>query len=845
MDDDADDADDPQWSLDHLTGSGYDVCAYPNAATTCRLLREFHEKWICSKVGVRSETLNAKNMPEWLMERFNVDANVMDWNNFKIVLNKEHSIIFNLSTFLIRHDLNEGEEQKNLKECARLIYNVHTLFVEMTRLLRNCNLNQDCRSMFQESEKGGLRDDAAFEYDCKNIFHNDEAKNTNFQNAFMHLARVLQGMQYRRANGKFFKRILTRSGFYTNAFEEASTIAEFISEHCAHDINFVLWQWATDPPKNIENLIKHMKDRALPEAPELEEDCHLRSYAGDNVGRGAGIYDCSTDMFFPYVVRDYWPQVADQAVRVRVRTDPHYKCTAPKESSVCVVHIDCVFPYDIWGELHRLAKQDLGSSWRNAEPFECTNKAFEIKCPKLADHLATQIPLPHTKEELLPPIIGRSWQIVPGNIVFPPEGEEWHEMPECALHDFLQQRPNQGVIVLTEEIDDSWLGRVTMNTYVKLGNGNDEIYYVPLKTPETRRRGYVSPEDMSSFGLTEGQFKKQCFTSGDFNGVKRFFRLHTGRTWLECDSEEIDQIYYCQNFTTHDRFMIYACKGRLFFEVGEFDTYEMTLFFEGIGGCGKTTVMKAEQAFWPSHLRGILSPNMQPQFGMSTVCKAKVVFCNEVSGDLSIVQEEWQTACSGEWGSYAVKFDDPVTMKWIAHMFWVGNGFPTKFKNLQGQVSRRLAGVLMAHPVTPRDGSIIKKIFAKLGALQRKQVLAYFEFIEINGSTDPMSVANELPPAFAEYYRKSRRATDPIEDFLSEGTFLKLDPGEKMLLDDFKELYTQYRIKYDLGKALRWSEASYRTPFNERGLFVRREVSVEIDGTEHHNVDVIIGLGLV
>eukprot|EP00966_Prymnesium_polylepis_P281490 6504088-Prymnesium_polylepis.1 len=64
-----------------------------------------------------------------------------------------------------------------------------------------------------------------------------------------------------------------------------------------------------------------------------------------------------------------------------------------------------------------------------------------------------------------------------------------------------------------------------------------------------------------------------------------------------------------------------------------------------------------------------------------------------------------------------------------------------------------------------------------------------------------------------------------------------------MLMNDFKELYGQYRIKYDLGRALRWSEASYRTPFNERGLFVRREDSVRIDGTEHRNVDVIIGLG--
>jgi hypothetical protein len=380
-----------------------------------------------------------------------------------------------------------------------------------------------------------------------------------------------------------------------------------------------------------------------------------------------------------------------------------------------------------------------------------------------------------------------------------------------------------------------------MHSFVTVNVQNEQVYYVPLERPATRRRAKVSEETRTSFGLPS-ILHENCFVECNQNGAKRFFRIDTGRTWFECDAPEIDHIYGDQKFGIHDRFMIYACKGRLFFEVGEFDTYEMTLFFEGIGGCGKTTIMKTEQAFWPPHLRGILSPNMQPQFGMSAVSHSKVVFCNEVSADLNIVQEEWQTACSGEWGSYSVKFERPIVMKWIAHMFWVGNGFPTKFKNLQGQVSRRLAAVLMGHPVSERDGSIFKKISSKLGALQRKQVLAYFEFVKLNGSTDPMSQPDKLPPAFAEYYRNSRRATDPIEDFLSEGTFVQLEPGKKMLMSEFKSLFAEYRNKYDLGKSIRWNESVWRTPFNERGIIVRRETCFMVDNIAHYNVDVVVGV---
>ena len=64
------------------------------------------------------------------------------------------------------------------------------------------------------------------------------------------------------------------------------------------------------------------------------------------------------------------------------------------------------------------------------------------------------------------------------------------------------------------------------------------------------------------------------------------------------------------------------------------------------------------QGFFPKHLQGIMSANMQPQFGMAAVLrenKSLVIYCNEVSDNLQVVQEEWQTTVSGEMGSYAVK----------------------------------------------------------------------------------------------------------------------------------------------------------------------------------------------
>ena len=297
----------------------------------------------------------------------------------------------------------------------------------------------------------------------------------------------------------------------------------------------------------------------------------------------------------------------------------------------------------------------------------------------------------------------------------------------------------------------------------------------------------------------------------------------------------------------HDAFMLYACQGRLFFDVGELDRYEFTWMLEGIGGCGKSTVMKVTQLYWPPHLRGILSSNMQPQFGLAAVSRggrARIICCNEVSEALQVVQEEWQTSVSGEWGSYAVNNQQELLVLSGARSTSGWEQFPRTFNNLAGQVSRRLAGVLMTYPVQPRDGTIFDRIRrSKLGALQRKVTLAYHEFVAIHGTTDPMSTPERLPPAFAAYYRRSMRETNPFEDFLGNGEYVVVDPeGGRMLLTRLRELYNDFLADNDRRPSARWGEDLYRGPFAQRAITVVQLPEVTIDGECHTNAKVALGV---
>ena len=201
-----------------------------------------------------------------------------------------------------------------------------------------------------------------------------------------------------------------------------------------------------------------------------------------------------------------------------------------------------------------------------------------------------------------------------------------------------------------------------------------------------------------------------------------------------------------------------------------------------------------------------------------------VCVCVWRAQELNLPQEEWQDATGGAMLSLAVKFKDPLIVRWKSQFLWAGNAFPKRWQNRQGQVSRRLAGVGMYHPVTPRDGNIGKEIAARLGALQRKCVLAYFEFLRVTGSTDPMSQPDKLPPAFYAYYIKGRRETDPIEDMIRDGSYVRVSHGSKMLMEEFKELYNRFRVEREHGgKSIRFSEDLWRVPFSERGIRVVQE----------------------
>jgi len=835
-------ADADLWTRANLFPGGADADALPptrqNAIDLCT---EYAEYWRDTG-GLRSPAQTAQHVYAWLCNRFAVPLQAEDfYSRFEESFNSHHHALGRLKCFMQHFDLFE-EVSEDLLSAARVIYSADSFMRQNGKIFALMKPSDPARRGYAHQEIGMLLNtDEKAGSALDNVFQYDPSKNTSFQNLILRVRDLLDGMDLRRAKEMYFKRV-KRHGVEMLAFEEEMSIEAFVSKVTGHAVSFELFKLVTASPQNGRLLAEYLGTRSMPETPDLSENQYLRSFSGDELGRGGVIYDSRSDFAFEYRLRATWTQAAANVRELRSALgvdNALAPCQPPDDGDVAMVHIDSVYPFDNYEELRTLSERMRAGGvervWRESAAWECRNVREEVDSPALAALLDERMAERYAD---LPSLIGDRWIRVKASDV--PERFEALQVDRPTLRALRDQTEGGAIARVAPPCGAQGIDFDTVVRDPEV----DDTAYVPLSDVAMQPRVQVHDHEWQELGLDGRVHTRSFVRHGD-----RFFRVDTGRTHWDVPMNEIDQIFVCQGFCDEDGFGVYALMGRTLYKVGEFDKYTITLFLEGIGGSGKTTVLSAHTALLPHHRIGVISANMQEIFGMGSVVNegySRLIICNEVSKQMKVRGEEWQQSMDALPAPYPRKYKEPWVGVNIAQHFWVGNEKPLSFRNDQGQVTRRLAGVMLGRPVRPRDASIGAKIRAKLAFLLRKEVLAYACFLRIHQMTDPMSTPDALPPAFAEYQRKYRRATDPMVDFMAAETgYVVIDETKTMLFSDFKKLYCDYRDEFGLGKILRWGETHYSTPFAEMGIQVVRKESFTTSGGETlNNVDVIFGMAV-
>lgn len=308
--------------------------------------------------------------------------------------------------------------------------------------------------------------------------------------------------------------------------------------------------------------------------------------------------------------------------------------------------------------------------------------------------------------------------------------------------------------------------------------------------------------------------------------------------WTKIPTPWFDSILKYQKFEDEVCNWAYVMGGRLCFDVGELDGWQVIPFFKGIARSGKSTLItKVFKKFYENEDVGTLSNNIEKKFGLSAIKDAFMFIAPEVKGDLALEQAEFQSIVSGEDVSIAVKNKTAVSIEWKVPGVLGGNEVPN-WKDNSGSILRRILPWNFGKQVKDADPQLDEKLHNELPIILLKCVRAYIDYSNKYRNRD---IWNVVPEYFKQVQKQVAMVASSLTNFL-ESTSIVL--GEDLFVPqkEFITKFNQHCSENKLGNQ-QFHQDFYAGPFSVRDIEVRTE-TVKYKGRLYKNQPIIFGLDI-
>jgi phage/plasmid-associated DNA primase len=279
--------------------------------------------------------------------------------------------------------------------------------------------------------------------------------------------------------------------------------------------------------------------------------------------------------------------------------------------------------------------------------------------------------------------------------------------------------------------------------------------------------------------------------------------------------------------------------GRLCFDIGELDTWQIIPFFKGIARSGKSTLItKVFKKFYDGEDIGTLSNNIEKKFGLSAIYKKLMFIAPEIKGDLALEQAEFQSIVSGEDVSVAVKNEKAQSVEWTTPGILGGNEIPN-WKDNSGSVLRRILAWNFGKQVRNADPQLDTKLRDEMPRILLKCVMAYLDYSNKYRNKDIWDV---VPDYFKTIQKQVAMVASSLHNFM-ESTNLVFGADKYVPQKEFIQRFNQHCRENNLGNH-KFHQDFYAGPFSSRDIEVRNEMVVYRD-IPYPIQPIIYGLDLV
>jgi hypothetical protein len=287
---------------------------------------------------------------------------------------------------------------------------------------------------------------------------------------------------------------------------------------------------------------------------------------------------------------------------------------------------------------------------------------------------------------------------------------------------------------------------------------------------------------------------------------------------------------------------VYAFIGRLFYDLGDLDDWQVALFLEGVARSGKSTFTKIVKKFYEACDVGVLSNNIERKFGLSSLKDKLLFLAPEIKADLGLEQSEFQLLIEGGDMQLPVKYKDSQYIRWKTPGIFAGNE-PPEYTDNSGSVSRRLLVLKFVKKVTNADPELDRKLEAEIPSLIKKSVSAYLGSINEYQGKDLWKC---LPKYFRDTQADMAQSTNSLQHFICSG---KVQIGDDLYCREkvFVQAFNEH-CKESTMERHKFTMDYYLGVFGNYGIVIKKNCRMKYPntpGARTYQGNFIFGLDLV
>lgn len=275
----------------------------------------------------------------------------------------------------------------------------------------------------------------------------------------------------------------------------------------------------------------------------------------------------------------------------------------------------------------------------------------------------------------------------------------------------------------------------------------------------------------------------------DEDGMNADMEAQRDRTYMSIFLESVHGVLAYQQFEMEERLWIFCLLGRMLHKVNEYDNWSVFIYFLGLAGTGKSTLLRLVASLLESRDIGYLNNSLQKTFSLDGIHDKLMYLALDIDETFQLDQVTWQSMVSGEEVSVTRKFKQPITLIWKSHGGFAGNKLPGWTDNA-GSLSRRLIVIEFLIPVSKSDPNLYERCLAASDRFLKVINSAYMHMAK---KYNNRGIKEVLPPKFKKSEEKALLELNLLLAMMKDSCDLDPEPEKKTYITTMKNFTKAYK----------------------------------------------------